>query len=141
MTLIVFAGELLSVPLDTSTHVPECLIRYPCLSTARLLLNCGADIVAMDAIRNTPLHILVGNSSEPDEALFNLLCDQHAHLDCVNALGETALQIARSPKIKALLKARTRISLKCLCARVIQKNGVPFKGRISTSLAEFVDQH
>ena len=106
-----------------------------------MLLNCGADIDAMDAIRNTPLHVLVGNSSEPDEALFRLLYDCGAHLDCVNALGETALDIATSLKIKALLRARMQISLKCLCARLIRQSEVPFEGRIPASLEKFVEQH
>ena len=141
MTLIVLLGELLSVTLGTSMHAPECFVRYPCLSTALMLLNCGADIDAMDAIRNTPLHVLVGNSSELDEALVNLLCDRGAHLDCVNAGGETALDIASSPRIAALLRARMKISLKCLCARLIRKSEVPFEGRIATSLEKFVRKH
>ena len=111
------------------------------MSTVQLLLNCGADIDARDARRNTPLQVLVGNSSEPDEALVNLLCDRGAHLDCVNADGETALDIGSSLKIKALLKARMQISLKCLCARLIRMNGVPFEGRINKSLAKFVGNH
>ena len=106
-----------------------------------MLLNYGADIDAMDAIGNTPLHALVGNSSEPDEALVNLLCDQGAHLDCVNAEGKTALDIASSPEIATLIRNRMQISLKCLCARLIRKNGVPFEGSVGTSLAKFVEQH
>ena len=141
MTLIFATGKLISTKRILSISRSQCSASYPCLSTARLLLNCGADIDASDARRNTPLHVLVGNSSEPDEALVNLLCDRGAHLDCVNVLSGTALEIASSWKIKVLLKARMQISLKCQCARLIQKSEVPFEGRIATSLEKFVEQH
>ena len=111
------------------------------MSTAQLLLNCGADIDARDARRNTPLHVLVGNSNEPEEALVNLLFARGAHLDFVNALSETALDIASSPKIAALIRARMQISLKCLCARLIRKNRVPFEGRLNKPLEKFVELH
>jgi ankyrin repeat protein len=73
--------------------------------------------------------------------LVNLLCDRGAHLDCVNALGKTALDIASSSKIAALIRARMQISLKCLCARLIRKSKMPFEERINKSLEKFVAQH
>ena len=141
MILLVSAGKSTSTERIPWTCRIPCLNRYPCISTARLLLDCGADIDATDAIRNTPLHVLCENKDEPDEALVNLLCDRGAHLDCVNALGETACDVASSSKIAMLLKSRMKISLKCLCARLIRKKEVPFEGSLNTSLAKFVEQH
>lgn len=33
--------------------------RFPCCATAKLLIQCGADVNAMDNERNTPLHVIV----------------------------------------------------------------------------------
>ena len=141
MTLIFAIGKRISTRRILSTYSCPYLNRYPCLFTARLLLDCGVDIDARDAGRNTPLHILAADGSEPDEALVDLLCDRGAHLDCVNAMGETALDIASCPQMAMLIKGRMQISLKCLCARLIRKNGIPFEGSFGTSLAKFVEEH
>jgi Fem-1 family protein b len=115
--------------------------RYPCLQTTHILLQCGADVNAIDAIRNTPLHVFVSNESICDESILKLLCDAGAHLDCVNALRETPIDLASNPTTKQLLKSRMQLSLKCLCARLIQKNNVQFYGKISTLLTNFVEKH
>jgi Fem-1 family protein b len=112
------------------------------MQTARILLQCGADVNANDAMRNTPLHIFVSNNdSICDESILKLLCDAGAHLDYVNALGETAFDLATNSIIKKQLKSQMYLSLKCLCARLIQKNNLPFHGKFSTSLVNFVEKH
>jgi Fem-1 family protein b len=115
--------------------------RYPCLHSLRILLKCGADVNGLDVVRNTPLHIFVSNSNNCDETIFQLLCDAGAHLDWINALGETPADIASNANIKQLLNIKMKLSLKCLCARLIQKNDIPFHGMISTSLVTFVERH
>jgi ankyrin repeat protein len=115
--------------------------RYPSLRTVRTLLKCGADVNVVDAVRNTPLHVFASNSRLCDKAILQLLCDAGAHLDCVNALRETPMDIASNSNTKQLLNAKMKLSLKCLCARLIQKNNVPFHGMISTSLVNFVEKH
>jgi hypothetical protein len=114
--------------------------RYPCFQTTRILLQCGADVNAFDVVRNTPLHVFVSNPSNSDESILKLLCDA-SHLDCVNALRETPYDLASDPTIKQILKNQIQISLKCLCARLIQRNSIPFHGNISTSLVNFVQKH
>lgn len=115
--------------------------RYPCLQTARTLLLCGADVNSSDAKRNTPLHVFVSNSRDNDEAILQLLCNANAHLDCVNDFIETPLDVAFDPKMKQLLKVKMKLSLKCLCARLIQKKNIPFHGIIANSLVTFVERH
>jgi len=115
--------------------------RYPCLQTVRTLLQCGADVNASNTIRNTPVHIFASNSTDCNEAILQLLCNANAHLDYANALRETPMDMASNSHIKQLLKARMKLSLKCLCARLIQKNDIPFHGKIVNSLVIFVERH
>jgi ankyrin repeat protein len=97
---------------------------------------------AVDIIRNTPLHVFVSNNEYIcDESLMKLLCDAGAHLDYINSLGETPFDLAINPIIKQLLTRQMHLSLKCLCARLIQKKNVPFRGKCSTSLVNFVKKH
>lgn len=96
---------------------------------------------ATDAIGNTPLHVFVSSWITCDETILKLLCDNGAHLDCVNALRETAIDVASNVNTMQLLKSKMKLSLKCLCARLIQNNNVLFYGKISSSLVRFVEQH
>ncbi len=116
-------------------------MRYPCLLTVRTLIQCGANVNATDAIRNTPLHIFVSSWITCDESILNFLCDHGAHLDCVNALRESAIDIASNVNTILLLKSKMKLSLKCLCARLIQENKILFHGKIAKSLVRFVEEH
>jgi ankyrin repeat protein len=115
--------------------------RYPCLQTAHILLQCNAAVNAFDAVRNTPLHVIASSKSACDKSILKLLCDAGAHLDCVNALGQTPIDLATIPDVKQLLKIRMKLSLKCLCARLIRKKNVPFREKIAISLVNFVEKH
>jgi Fem-1 family protein b len=117
------------------------VFRYPCLRTVRVLLQCGADVNAYNIERFTPLHIFVSNSASCDEAIFQLLCDADAHLDYASESGKIPIDIAFNTKIKQLLKAKMTLSLKCLCARLIQKAKIPYHGKISNSLVTFIKRH
>lgn len=111
------------------------------MHTVRTLVQCGIDVNASNALRNTPIHVFASNSSDCDEAILQLLCDADVHLDYANALRETPMDLALNLNIKRLLKTRIRLSLKCLCARIIQKNDIPFHGKIGNSLVTFVARH
>ncbi len=96
---------------------------------------------AIDAVRDTPLHVLVSNSDIDDDTIIQLLHDAGAHMDCVNSLGETPIDVVSNSNIQQFLEVRTKISLKCLCARLIRKSDVPFRGIIPTYLIKFVEKH
>ena len=55
--------------------------RYPCVETAPIILQYGADANAFDVRKNTPLHLVTSNVSGCDESVVKLLCDSGAHLD------------------------------------------------------------
>jgi len=111
------------------------------LQTTRILLQCGADVNAFDAVRNTPLHVIASNKSTGEESILNLLCHAGAHLDYANASGQTPVDLATIPDIKQLLKSRMNLSLKCLCAQLIRKKNILFQEKIVTSLVTFVEKH
>jgi Fem-1 family protein b len=115
--------------------------RYPCLQTARILLQSGAAVNAFDAKRNTPMHTIAASKTACDESILNLLCEGGAHLDYVNDSEQTPLDLAIIPDIKQLLKSRMKLNLKCLCARLIRRKNVPFREKVSTSLINFVEKH
>ncbi len=105
-------------------------------------MQCGADVNAIDAVRNTPLHVFVSNTeSTDDESIVKFLFNAGAHVDYVNSLGKTPFDLATNLTIKQLLKLRMYGSLKCLCARLIQKNHLSFHGKVSASLVNFVQRH
>lgn len=70
--------------------------RFPCAETTKLLINCGADVNAMDKGRNTPLHVIVNYHKAISDfmtlhTIITELTDKGAHIDCVNSRGETPL--------------------------------------------------
>ena len=120
--------------------------RYPCHKTINLLLQCGANVDAIDAERNTPLHLIVQRKTDIENVLFiiNLLLDTgHAHPDCVNDRGQTPLESVSNVHIKEHLRGKLGVGrLKCLCARLIRKQKIVFQtNQFSSSLVNFLEKH
>ncbi len=138
---IEFASMLLFIRRTFTKIYDAYFYRYPSLSTVRLLLQCGADVNTSNILRDKPIHVFISNSNDCNESILQLLCDAGAHLDCANKLRQTPMDLASDFNTRELLKARIKRSLKCLCARFIQKNEIPFHGKIGHSLAHFVEQH
>ena len=95
----------------------------------------------MNAVRDTPLHNLLAYSNWSDLSVVRRLCDNGAHLDCVNALGKTPFDMASDPEEKYVLRSYLKPRLKCRCARLIQQCEIPYAGKLSSSLADFVELH
>lgn len=87
------------------------------------------------------LYVFVSNTNIIDDTIIRLLYEAGTHLDCVNALKEAPISIASNLNIKQFLKTRAKLSLKCLCAKLIQKNNISFHGKIAASLIKFVEKH
>jgi len=113
--------------------------------TARLLVNCGANVDILDSNKNTPLHIIVQNSSTFDViVIINILCNSGAHLDHVNNKGQIPLDLLSrfQNEIIQYLKEKMGVSqLKCICARLIQKECLEYQKFFSTSLVNFIQKH
>ena len=119
---------------------------FPNITVVELLLECGANINAVDGKRNTALHLC-------SEALRNLKLEQHhdmlkriavlflnssAHVDMVNIFGmRAAYGLTSSLEINML----NFVSLKCLAANAVVKHGILQGGHSIGSLNSFVQMH
>jgi Fem-1 family protein b len=113
--------------------------------TTRLLIDCGADVDALNSNRKTPLHLVVQNRTSSNVLeIVDLLCNAGAHLDYVNKNGQTPLQSLRSYRcdmIEYLKEKMSVIRLKCLCARIVRQQQFPIENILCTSLVNFVQKH
>lgn len=117
-------------------------IPFPSLEIVNLLLEVGADPLATDKMRNTPLHALVENTENLSEILDALL-EAGAHLDATNKLGETfeSLMASRGQDLPSTVNVARHTSLQCLAAEVIRKHDIPYKTVLNPRLKKFVDIH
>lgn len=141
ISLSVAASKLLMTNTDIFLYYILFYLRYPCPTTVCTLLLCGADVNACDNLHNTPLHVYLSSSCTYDERILKLLCDAGAHLDYANESRKTPIDMALNSFPQKLLKSKMKISLKCLCARVIRTNNVPFHDKLTPLLVQFVQKH
>jgi len=105
------------------------------------LLAAGAAVNLTDDDGNTPLHRAVFNEPETSERdgwleVIDLLLQYGAHVDFVNADGETAFDLL--PHSVDVFK---HVSLKCLAARALRTHHITYRGIVPTTLSDFVDKH
>lgn len=73
-----------------------------------MLVHCGASVVAVDVARNTPLHILVTKINDSQDRqgemarILQLFVEAGAHLDAVNAAGQTAATACKQGKLRQI---------------------------------------
>ncbi|CAF3068617.1 unnamed protein product [Rotaria sp. Silwood2] len=123
--------------------------RFPSLVIVQLLLSCRVSINAIDCNHYTPLHDLVSNKFKKltneqwndIKIIFELLIDGGAHLDAI-AQGKTPEDCTEHELFKSLFRIYpVQLSLKCLCARIIQKNKLTYSDCIPESLHPFIELH
>ncbi|CAG0890426.1 unnamed protein product [Darwinula stevensoni] len=133
-----------STPVDDFHTNDVC--RFPCDTTAQLLIECGADVNAMDADRNTPLHLIVGylNAISDFMTLHNIilsLLSAGAHVDVVNVKGKTPFQAASTGVAEIILKTQMQLSLKCLAAKAVNNFHIAYHGTVPVDLEGFIQLH
>ncbi|XP_064078532.1 protein fem-1 homolog C-like [Macrobrachium nipponense] len=118
------------------------VIAFPSLEIVHLLLEVGADPLATDQMRNTPLHALADNTENLSEILDALL-EAGAHLDATNQLEQTfgSLMTARGQDISSMVNVARHTSLQCLAAAAVRKHDIPYKTILQPRLSQFVDIH
>ncbi|XP_073999777.1 protein fem-1 homolog B isoform X3 [Rhodnius prolixus] len=125
--------------------------RFPCASTTKLLIKCGADVNALDNERNSPLHIIAGYQ-KPISLLFyrnfltlhsiiTLLIEAGAHVDIVNNRGEIPTDTATTGITEIILRTQSKPSLKCLAARAINRHQLRYRSQVPEALVSFIELH
>lgn len=116
---------------------PVC--KFPSLTVASILLECGADVNSRDADYNSPLHVAASNG-HPD--IMNLLISSGTHFDSTNAFKQTALDLLDEKELaRNVIQPINHTTLQCLAARAIVKHSLDYRGNIPEKLEAFVLLH
>ncbi|XP_058796815.1 protein fem-1 homolog B-like isoform X2 [Phymastichus coffea] len=138
----------LAVNADTPVddfHTSD-VCKFPCAATAKLLIQCGANVNAMDNERNTPLHIIV-QYEKPISDFLTLhsiildLVEAGAHMDIVNSQGKTPFNAATTGVAEIILRTQTKLSLKCMAAKAVKAYNLSYSGNVPRSLESFIELH
>lgn len=112
---------------------------FPDAPLAELLLECGADVEAVNEARSTPLHVAaLRNNFRPD--VVQTLLRHGAHLDRRNANGNQPHRMLAGIS-ECVLNPLQHISLQCLAARKIVERRIPFAGEVPAALEHFIRIH
>ncbi|XP_073813776.1 protein fem-1 homolog B isoform X2 [Musca autumnalis] len=126
------------------------ICKFPCYRTALLLVHGGANVLAVDNMRNTPLHTLASSFPRENahvilqaEKIVQLLVDAGAHLDAVNSQGLTPAQMSNIGSLNAIIQnhANSSLSLKCIASRCVAVNRLEYRGFVPTILESFIELH
>ncbi|KAK8750217.1 hypothetical protein OTU49_015314, partial [Cherax quadricarinatus] len=132
--------------VEKETQVHHTVYRFPCATTTKLLIACGADVNSMDKNRNTPLHLIVPYQKPISDflTLHNIimaLIENGAHMDTVNQMGATPFDSATTGVAEIILRTQKKLSLKCLAAKAVKINGILYKGQVPRHLEAFIELH
>jgi len=116
------------------------ICQFPSAEVISLLLECGADVEALDNEDNYPLHTAASNKPAKPNVVSTLL-DSGAHLDAVNGEGRTFGELLRGQAVHEVVTVLKYSNLQCLAARAVRKQSIPHRGQIPAKLSDFVDLH
>lgn len=112
---------------------------FPSVGVTQLLIDCGADVSALDKRGNTPLHIACRVHNFTTD-LIQLLLQHGSHIDQTNADGERpSVMLLKIPSCG--INPHQHISLKCLAATVIRASKIQYRNEIPLSLEPFIEMH
>ena len=137
----------LSVKHSTSQVGDKFISEFPSIAVVDLLLECGAKVNAVDDEHNTALHLCSKAIMDLKMIQYHdsinriavLLLKNEAHLDMINIWGNRAAEGLTSCLME--MNIQDFDSLKCLAARSVMKNKIPYVGNILASLEPFVQMH
>ena len=92
------------------------ICQFPSAEVISLLLECGADVEALDNEDNYPLHTAASNKPAKPNVVSTLL-DSGAHLDAVNGEGRTFGELLRGQAVHEVVTVLKYSNLQCLAAR------------------------
>ena len=149
----------LSVMQSTSRIYQNYVSKFPSIAVVECLLECGANVNAVDNRHNTALNLCLEDINrclgtqrnlqlnqdsqdllESMKQIIVLLLKNKAHVDMIRISGNsTAAEVLTSSLIEMHIQHFN--SLKCLASTAVVKYRIPYIGHISTSLEEFVQMH
>lgn len=116
-------------------------LHFPNLAVCELLVECGIDIDALDANRNTPLHILL-TKGHAELNILQYLLNAGSHIDARNNKGKTAIELSRCLKIRQEIRSIGIVSmLQCIAAQSIVKHKINYQGFVPKRLEPFIELH
>ena len=120
---------------------------FPCLDEAKLLLNAGFNVNAMNNDGDTPLHKAVkllplsGEKIQFLTDMLHVLFDGGAHHDFVNNDGKTPMDMAKTDEARMILSEKRNLELKCISARAVKKFRIPYLGVVPKTLEKYISMH
>merc|ERR1712137_1195533 len=99
---------------------------------------------AMDSKRNTPLHIIVGYPRPISDfvtlhGIILTLVEAGAHVDAVNAFGQTPFETATTGVAEIILRTQSKLSLQCIAAKAINSYQISYQGQVPSGLEAFIE--
>jgi len=143
-------SSLLHLTVNHATPVDDFhtndVCKFPCANTSKLLIQAGADPQVTDRAKNTPLHVIVSYKKIVSDfltlhAIIIALLESGAHIDAVNAAGQSPLSACTTGVAEIILKSQSKMSLKCLAAQSIRKYNLSYLGQVPLSLESFIQIH
>ncbi|XP_051547747.1 protein fem-1 homolog B-like [Myxocyprinus asiaticus] len=143
-------SSLLHLAASSSTPVDDFhtndVCSFPNAQVTKLLIDCGAQVNAVDHDGNSPLHLIVQYNRPISDfltlhAIIISLVEAGAHTDMTNKQKKTPLDKSTTGVSEILLKTQMKMSLKCLAARAVQQHQILYRNQIPKSLEEFVEFH
>ncbi|XP_062316889.1 protein fem-1 homolog B [Osmerus eperlanus] len=143
-------SSLLHLAISSNTPVDDFhtndVCSFPSAQVTKLLLDCGAQVNAVDNEGNSPLHIIVQYNRPISDfltlhAIIISLVEAGAHTDMTNKQKKTPLDKSTTGVSEILLKTQMKMSLKCLAARAVRQHQITYHNQIPRSLEEFVEFH
>lgn len=112
---------------------------FPSVAVARLLMDGGADVHAVDLKRNTALHVACRPNNHCAD-LVHCLLEQGAHIDRANRDGDRPMSmLAKVPS--SGVQPLHYVSLKCLAAAAVQRHAIAYRNEVPVSLEPFIQMH
>ena len=122
------------------------IVGFPNVMLCKTLIDCGASVNATDNGKKTPLHVIAkcANTVSDTDILNEIvvcLIENGAHVDICNQDGKTAMDVATTDDVKAIIGIHHKLSLKCLAAKAVKRCQLQYKETIPVFLQEYVELH
>ena len=119
---------------------------YSCSEAVKLLLNAGFNVNAINGNGDTALHIVATLKPSDDKIhlltdMLQVLFDGGAHHGFVNNDGKTPMDMAETDEARMILSKRSKLELKCICARAVYRFGIPYLGLVPKILEKYISMH